>query len=299
MIWLSLLDENVSIREPLSRILRAHAYAAVFQALKKSPCLSETVRSIWHIGHQAFLLDSTDDEKLAQLLSELANEKTKAATTKYIENELVNGQEHMMCYVETQFYPILAKLVSGVNSEDLSIQEISAFLLYAIVQLIRSPGRFTHWNHQFEERKGLRVFMMSHWILKTFVMLSDVMNRFQISTIENRTTLPFVTGDVPLLNLMTEGARAKHFDLFFPLSPTRAVFYAEIGRRSHCYPEFDHLTVSDVHRLNCQLANNCEHLIFGSNYDVLKFGGYKTLNTHSKNNLRQRDLSIRKHSVSV
>ena len=95
--------------------------------------------------------------------------------------------------------------------------------------------------------------------------------------VENSTDLEFITGDNPICNLDAHD-KSKFLDLYFPISPSKAVFICDKDRVM-LYPEMNRPTIQDVHNLNRKICGNSISQVFAKNRDTLHFGGYKpTLN---------------------
>jgi hypothetical protein len=95
--------------------------------------------------------------------------------------------------------------------------------------------------------------------------------RYKIVLLENRTDVPFVTADQPVINVASSPTETKppdKFELYYPLSPTKAMLLVE--------PSSDHfpcdLSVSamSVHVYNSHMAAHSYQQIYGSSRQVLE-----------------------------
>ena len=117
-------------------------------------------------------------------------------------------------------------------------------------------------------------YLLPKMIIGAIVGMMQHRDEDELTLIENATALPFITGDQPLLNLLAQNDNPRHLDLFFPISPNRAFFYAAKGRLENCYHWLKELGEREVHCLNESLCKNCSQFVFATSEEVLSIGGY-------------------------
>ena len=90
---------------------------------------------------------------------------------------------------------------------------------------------------------------------------------------DNSTDLEFITGDNPICNLDSHD-KNKNLDLFFPISPYKAIFMCKKDR-ALLYPEMRRMTTQYAHELNRKISAGCTSQVFANKRETLYFGGYK------------------------
>lgn len=95
--------------------------------------------------------------------------------------------------------------------------------------------------------------------------------RYRVVLLENRTEVPFVTADQPVINVASSPTETKppnELELYYPLSPTRAMLLVEPSS-SH-YPHDLSVSPMSVHVYNSHMAAHSYQQIYGSSRQVLE-----------------------------
>ncbi len=89
--------------------------------------------------------------------------------------------------------------------------------------------------------------------------------------LENKSTVPFVTADQPIINLAANPTNmdpVERFELYYPLSPTRALLLLE--PKSRFIPKSLRVTEQGARRFNLRIAANSYRQVFSNLRDELE-----------------------------
>jgi len=191
----------------------------------------------------------------------------------FCEKQFVEGIEPFATRVEQIGYPLIEKLRCGEASflDDVEIRE--AFFLYIALQMFRIR-KFTD-AAAYYEHINIKTLKLSRILLvaRTLDFLMSTWEGVAFCIVNNTTDLEFITGDNPICNLDAHN-RSRFLDLYFPISPNKAVFMCNKDRAS-LYPEMRQMTIQYVHELNRNVAAGCAYQVFAKSKDTLQFGGYR------------------------
>lgn len=198
------------------------------------------------------------------------------AQDKELANKIVrNGAEPLMSEIESKAWPVLKMLLRGDCSLDESDKK--AFAKYMIYQMCRGKKFSQCCNQkcgQFSAESMTKIGDYLRWLL-AMMICSNVLPHVNNKTfllLDNLTEIEFITGDAPVFNLAS-GSDGK-FDLYFPISPTRAIIFVDTDRAN----EYQHLskpTKDNVNKLNEQLCRNCVEQIHASQKRTLTDNDYR------------------------
>ena len=96
---------------------------------------------------------------------------------------------------------------------------------------------------------------------------------YELKLIENSTDMEFITGDQPLCNLISD-ANAGQFDLYYPVSPRKALIFVKKGRYENVYRHLNELSVREVDELNRKICEVSVNQLYASTSYVLELGHY-------------------------
>ena len=265
MLDLTLQVDDEEEKLFLRSILQTQVFSAVFRSIKDNRRINQNAREIVKVAIQNNILEKQEVCSIVSMDYDcslhLPEEQRHVETaTKYI----IEGEEHFMCDVEKHFWPILQKLLDGDESIVLSDEETSRFIIYAIVQIARTPRIFSVFEKSCPMYQNHKRFFLYKWLGERVANLTRHQDCFELSLIINQTQLEFITGDIPLLNLSNRGHNPPHLDLFFPISPVKAVFFSENKRREIAFPSFKNPDRGTIDSLNRALCNNCMKMIFAT-----------------------------------
>lgn len=193
----------------------------------------------------------------------------------FCEKHFVEGIEPFATRVEQIAYPLIESLRRGESSFLDDPEKREALFLYIALQIFR-VRKFT----DIVEYYGLinpKTLKLSRIILvaRTLGFFMKNWSNEEFCIIDNTTGLEFITGDNPICNLDAHD-KPKYVDLYFPISPTKAVFICNKDRVV-LYPEIRQMTIQYVHELNRKISAGCTSQVFAKNRETLYFGGYKPL----------------------
>ncbi|SDS47960.1 DUF4238 domain-containing protein [Bradyrhizobium canariense] len=193
--------------------------------------------------------------------------KSVESIDEYIDEYQTNAMEDYHGRMEQSFLPILEDVLRG----DLSFYEDGdkciTFLHFIstqhmrtkrtrekTIEVLRSKNNIDFsrcWNiavHMFSFNIGLSLFRER--------------KKRSLLLLENKTGLPFVTGDQPTVNLLADGtAPPDALSFYYPVSPTLGLVLGEADQP----PAFgsESLTVADVQHLNDRICAAGHSQVFG------------------------------------
>lgn len=185
----------------------------------------------------------------------------------------IEGIEPFITNVEHLGFPLIEKLRNNDSSFLRSSYERECFLLYVGLQVFRVL-KFTNLAEKFGQIKP-KTLKLTRPIFVAYIVnyLQVNWNEFIFNIVDNTTELEFITGDNPICNL-DNNVRTRYLDLYFPISPTKAVFICNKDRLS-LFPEMRCMTLQYVHELNQNMSLGCTNQVFACKYDTLHYGRYK------------------------
>ena len=180
--------------------------------------------------------------------------KNVESIDEYIDEYQTNAMEDYYGRMEQSFLPTLEDVLRGNLSFYEDGNRCIGFLHFIITQhmrtkrtrektieILRSKSNIDFsrcWNitvHMFSFNIGLSLFRER--------------KRRSLILLENKTDLPFITGDQPIVNLLAAGTTPPEaLSVYYPVSPTLALVLGEVDQP----PAFvsENLTVADVQYLN-------------------------------------------------
>ena len=191
----------------------------------------------------------------------------------FCEKHFVEGLEPFVTRVEQVAYPLIEMLRNGDSAFLADPEKRETLFLYIALQMFRVK-KFTDIAKQFGviNPKTLKL-ARPILVARTVNYLVHNWDNEVVDIVDNATSLEFITGDNPLCNLDAH-YKIRHLDLFFPISPSKAVFICAKDRRL-IYPEMSQITIQFVHELNRKIAAGSSYQVFAKERDTLYFGGYK------------------------
>ena len=276
-----LLIQQVEHAEGVDReFLSSHYYIAV--SLVTQLKLLKGIKDDDTLQVMKMLLDTKDLEPqyrymLCSAYNGFPDCDLKAKFIHDLETVVKNGFEGWMTIHENQVNPLFDGII---NDGDLSFWENSElacqFLHCISIQLMRTPKYTCHVDDDKSQFVKAHPDLMHFTRFSCAYLLGKILvgNRgdYEVSILHNDSQLTFITGDQPLLNLCGETGA---FDLYYPLSPRIAIFYAKKGRLRDTYPWLEVIGPREVDWLNKRLANACVNQVYADSKETLLLGGYK------------------------
>lgn len=216
------------------------------------------------------------DSKAAEPLLLVSLLKDAGEDVNYVKRDLkrriTEGYEPVMCAVESEAFDLIDQARAGGLSFWNDDSKAVNFLRYVAYQLFRTR-KFSELIKAAPRisPKVMRLLMPLCSEMAASGMYRDKA-KTSIVLLDNKTDLEFITGDQPLVNL-AQHAVARYFDVYFPLSPRKAIFMCDTDRLA-LYPQMRDLQTMDVHNLNRRLAEQCYQQVYASQKEIIEAGGY-------------------------
>lgn len=193
------------------------------------------------------------------------------------EDTIREGEEELSFIIEEQAWPYFEAALSGDTSFFYTKEGFDRFVLFLIYQLFRTR-RFLHISrntNRFGEDGLRKICSYIRYPLVAQIHLNLLKERedYELTLINNPTELEFITGDHPLVNLDLS-IPTRFWDLYYPLSPNKALFISTRERIKTKYVLFETLTSLDVDYLNKKICSVCSKQVYASNMDTLVRYGY-------------------------
>ena len=190
-----------------------------------------------------------------------------------LDTAIVNTNEDYQTAIENSLRPYLQSMLEGnanfygdppKASEFLYALSLQYFrtkrMREAIIARVRQPfeniGRV--WNilsHMFAVNLGASLFVDREL--------------FKLVLIDNDTSVPFITGDQPIINLNSNGTDPpERIELYYPLSPAKAMLLFE--QSNTMYAVRFSVTMEEAHRYNQLIATHACKQLFANSEDSLK-----------------------------
>jgi hypothetical protein len=218
---------------------------------------------------QAFTLPYLAKRKLEAL--GLATSEAMAE----IDRMIIELNENLHTNIEEEFQPYLAAMISGDLSFLEDARKAAVFYNGLAVQYARTNHIKKIRLIMDPERSALyqRIANPLVHILATNVGLSLYADRKRhtILLLDNVTGVPFVTADQPVINIAAgpkDTAPPARFELYYPLSPTKAMLLLEPS--SDLFPGSSSVSETFVHLYNLRMAVHSYRQVFSNSPRVLE-----------------------------
>lgn len=212
---------------------------------------------------------------LLQTTTKIAIDATNSPLTEWIKN----GEEPINCNIENDAWPYLDSAIRGDLSFFSDRQSSEKFILFLIHQLFRTCGASRLAKDVLDKIggnvRGEKVFtyLRLPLIYRIHDSLCSKLDTYQLILINNNTNLEFITGDQPLLNLIRDNPPI-FFDLYFPISPHKALLLCTKERANSIYCNINNCSRECVDYLNRKICDVSEGQIYASNAQVITENGY-------------------------
>ena len=211
-----------------------------------------------------------------QLISE---GEPKEADMRVIDELIINIVEDHHEAIENALRPFVDQLLGGNTNFFSEPKKAADFLYFVSIQYFRTvqirEAFISRINYPNVDLR--RVWLVLSHIFAVNMGHSLYIDRaaFCLQVLKNDSNVPFITGDQPLVNLLSNPSKGapppSEFELYYPLSPRIAVVLTERGRGTR-FPE--RLTQQWVRSLNQAMANHSYVEVYGNSEDaLLEVGG--------------------------
>jgi uncharacterized protein DUF4238 len=195
-----------------------------------------------------------------------------AGFAEWLDTNYTNAVDDQHTILERSFIPLLTQsLCEDISWYENGVNRI-AFYTYISAQNLRTRRVKSRTIVRLRERMGLD-FSRIWNILAVVYAFNSGSSMFgdpemTLTLVRNRTPVPFVTGDQPVINLDADGETGPELlSFFYPLSPHLALYLAEPG--STDVPAFID-TADTVKDLNLRIAITSHSQIYAANAKVLE-----------------------------
>ncbi len=190
---------------------------------------------------------------------------------------ICNFEEDIHCKIESEGIDLLELLYN----KDLSFydddERLITFLFFICQQYFRTQNSSANVKNGLEAFKGLNIDAM--WAVLRHIFSTTVgatlyakRDKFRPIIIENKSDLPFVTGDQPVINTYAVGLNLeempKELEFYYPLTPALALLLTskEEYRTQTIIPA----SKSDVMKYNRFIHDQSGKQLYASSRDVLE-----------------------------
>jgi hypothetical protein len=190
-----------------------------------------------------------------------------------LDSVIAEGQEGYHQRVEDRLLIFLQRMLAG-STDFYSDKEQTASFLYAICLQYTRTKRTVEASvdmigSEFNGCDTRRVLGVLSPLMAMAVGQSLYIDRdkFKLVLIDNDTETPFITADQPIINLQAGYDRKppEKFELFYPISPKKAMLLLEAASRRDEFP----LTEVSVNTYNMMMAKNSYEQIFSNSKEYL------------------------------
>jgi hypothetical protein len=187
---------------------------------------------------------------------------------------IANDEEDYLGRVETGFLPLLKLLLNGDTSFYAVAETAGEFVRFISIQYLRTKnireGMAETFNSSLKDIARL-------WTVFAHIFANNVGRSFfggfrdyKIVVVENVAPIHFITGDQPVINLHGNPftrAVPEDMELYYPLSPIKALFYVKITNNDYPPVMTD---PAEVEKYNVLIAQYAHEQIFADSEDAIE-----------------------------
>jgi hypothetical protein len=193
---------------------------------------------------------------------------------KALDIDIANAGEDYQTTVENDFRPYLDSMMKGDAAFYQDDRKAADFLYGLMLQYNRTRRMrevIASMQSLFEDFRAVWTIFHQMMSVTAGASFYSDRKRFKIILLENHTNVPFITGDQPIVNL--HGDPVNHtppdkMELYYPLSPTKAMLYLEL--ENAMFADRREVTMEEAHDFNRQIASGSFKQIFAATEDSLK-----------------------------
>ena len=211
-------------------------------------------------------------EKLQVTKDDILRELTNYGISDLYDYLSKQTMESMMCAFEESFASLKKLEQEGIASLD--YEDYQEIIKYASISYFRSIYNLEkikqiYGNGNIKNINGYNIKSYVIFILAVCFTQTLMTKHPKIILLENKSKINFITSDRPAINILAESDRPpKYFEIFFPLSPSKAILIKELDEKWG----FDDKVSSDneyisqfndkIYKMSCDylIANNSEIL---------------------------------------
>jgi hypothetical protein len=204
-----------------------------------------------------------------------ASDRLTAEANAEIDRLIVELNENFHTHIETDFQRHLASMISG--SLDFLEEPGEAALFYRGLMVQYARTNHVKQTRRVMDPERLRLYLrvanpLAHMVaLNVGLSLYAERKRHRIILLDNATDLPFITADQPVINIASnpkDTAPPAEFELYYPLSPTKAMLLVEPS--GSFLPRDSSVPETFVRLYNLRIASHSYRQVFANSPDVLE-----------------------------
>lgn len=211
---------------------------------------------------------------LKKFLMPQALEGVSAKADAFIDVYRTNVLEDHYAHIERSFLPLLARALNGDVGFYLDARECITFIHYLCSQHMRTKA--IHAKIIDKSYVGLGLDYSRVWPIMAHMFAVNIggplyveRRRRKLVLLRNQTSMPFITGDQPVVNLLSVSDEPPaELAFYYPLSPRLAFFINEVD--GDLSLSSDGLTVDQVCGLNAKILEASHSQVFGCSEDALR-----------------------------
>jgi hypothetical protein len=186
----------------------------------------------------------------------------------WLDEHIINAEENLQCDVESGLIQALDDMLNGKTDFFLESDPAQEFIHAICFQYMRTK----------KMRDGIEAIGPTPvpgsdmkrcgnlYMLISAMRFADALYRrraqYKIVILDNTTDIPFITGDQPIFNIhatFRSGAMPERLELFYPLSPKRAMALLELATERSTV-----LSMNEVQQFNEMVAWNSHEQVFSN-----------------------------------
>ncbi len=206
------------------------------------------------------------------LKNTINDEKLKKDFEKNMQNDFF--ERHMTENESLGEKLINAKELSEIK-ECFSTKNQFKTILFLSIQLVRTKKQKKKFIEQFKNHK---INIEKIWFFISFsignILASNIIRirKVKVTLLINQSDIEFITSDQPVINLRDEldkNNSAKYFELYLPISPTKAIIM-DFESNSDSFKEVNIQDTEYVKKLNDKIIKESDIFIFSKTKEYLK-----------------------------
>jgi hypothetical protein len=193
----------------------------------------------------------------------------------HVDGVIREMNENLHTSIEDDFKPSLEAMLAGDLSFYADPAKASVFCRGLAAQYLRTDlvkkARRILRESDFEVFERIANVLVHIYSINLGRSLYIDRDRYKIVLLENASEVPFVTADQPVINIAASPMETKppeKFELYYPLSPTKAMLLAEPA--SVNFPRDPSVGAISVNVYNSHMAAHSYRQIYGSTQQVLE-----------------------------
>jgi hypothetical protein len=186
-----------------------------------------------------------------------------------VDSLIAEMNENLHTSIEEDFKPYLGSMLAGDLRFYSDRPASTVFFRGIAAQYLRTNqinrARTTLGADKFETFQRVANVVVHIFAINLGFSLYTDRERYEIILLDNATDVPFITADQPVINIAARPQETKppsKFELYYPLSPTKAMMLLEPSSNHH--PASSSVTAASAHLYNLYMGAHSYQQIFAS-----------------------------------